>query len=473
MKNRQPNVVLVNIDECKASVIGCYGNKEAYTPNIDRIAEGGVTFTNSFTTFPKCVPSRCAMITGRYPHVEGHRTLPGFQITRGENNIILELKKRGYTTAMFGHNHLLEEDLLDEYFDCRTRVWRGKRDDGFAEDPNLYRAFYRENLYSMEDLHDFYHTQDACDFIDAHGEEPFFLLVNIGVPHPTYKNIREYIDTIRARNVKVPPREDLERAPEVLKAYRRVYDLEMLREEDWKKIIEAYYSMVSFADYCVGKIHQKIEEKGLASNTVFIFTSDHGDFAGEHGCVEKWDTMFYDCLIKVPLIIQYPPRLKAGLKVDALVENVDLVPTMMELCGLEVPSWVQGKSLVGVMEGRDPVHKEAVFCEGGVEPSAIEKALPYTDEHYKRNPHYYKQRVMIDYPWTMARAKMVRTKKWKLIFRVNGMKELYDLEKDPLELCNVADKPENKEILYELTEKLLVWAIETETDYPPVKIMHA
>src|SRR5690349_6643989 len=94
--NKRPNIVMIIMDECKWTVLGSYGNTDAYTPHIDRLASRGMQFEHAYVTFPKCVPSRAALMTGRYPHVEGHRTLPGFEVRKGENNLVLELKKAGY-----------------------------------------------------------------------------------------------------------------------------------------------------------------------------------------------------------------------------------------------------------------------------------------------------------------------------------------------------------------------------------------
>lgn len=471
---KPPNIVFVNIDECKASALSCYGNEDAYTPNIDKLSQEGILFEQSFTTMPKCAPARCSWLTGRYSHVEGHRTLPGFEIRKGENNLALELKKRGYRTGMFGKNHTMEEDFLSECFDEFYFGAKGKKKDSVeGEDPNLFRAHFRSKLHTEEELADTYHTEDGCDFIRKHKEGPFFLMLNINMPHPIYINIEPFSEIIKSRNIKLPEKESLEETPAVLRKYREVYNLEMLTEDYWRKIVEAYYSMVSFADHCVGKVLQTIDDTGIRDNTIIVFTSDHGDFAGEHGAVEKYDTLFYDCLVKVPLIIRYPDCIKEVKRIESLVENVDIMPTILALAGYDIPEWVQGKSLVGTMLESKP-HRDAVFSEGGVEEHALKKACSHMDKFYDIRPNYkYKQKTMEENPWTMCRSKMVRTDKWKLVFRVNGMKELYNLQNDPNELQDVSLKPENCEIIMELMEKLLKWCINTETDYPAVMDMRA
>jgi arylsulfatase A-like enzyme len=149
-----------------------------------------------------------------------------------------------------------------------------------------------------------------------------------------------------------------------------------------------------------------------------------------------------------------PNRIKDSFIFEGLVENIDIPATIIDLCGFEVPKWMHGKSLVGVMEGRDIIHKDMVFSEGGVEPHALEGSFPYDHESYVKSPNYYfKQRTMIDYPFTMTRSKMIRTKKWKFVYRINGMKELYDLEKDPMELRDVSSDPEHRELICNFIEQ--------------------
>ena len=167
----RPNVVVVVLEQCKASALSCYGNDHTATPNIDRVASQGVLFTNSFTTFPKCVPARCGMMTGRYPHVEGHRTLPGFQIRPGENNLPAELKKNGYTCVLAGKNNTVEKDSFDECFSFRLRSEWGKpvRKGSFQsrDDPNLFRAQYRDEKYQASELGDSF-AATACGATSSH-----------------------------------------------------------------------------------------------------------------------------------------------------------------------------------------------------------------------------------------------------------------------------------------------------------------
>ncbi|MHA6481352.1 sulfatase-like hydrolase/transferase [Paenibacillus sp. strain BS8-2] len=476
----RPNIVLITMDECKYNMLGCYGNEDAVTPHMDHLAKEGMRFQHSYCTFPKCVPSRAALMTGRYPHVEGHRTLPGFEVSRGENNLVQELKRLGYRTAMFGKNHTLQADYCNECFDeCHTKQpgldvpWERRLDE---VDDGLFRAFYRGPFNVIDEMTDTIATRAGIAFLNKQtSSEPFFLLMNYNAPHPPYTDIDPFIALIRDKKIKLPAREQLDAAPDLLRTYRQVYDLEGLSEADWRKVVEAYYGMVSYVDDQIGMLLQQLEDNGMRDQTIVILTSDHGDFAGEHGAVEKWDTMFYDCLIRVPLIIRYPGQLLSGQNTDAMVENIDIAPTILDLCGLEVPDWMQGRSLRGVLTGAETSHRDAVFCEGGVEEKALVRTAALdSEEHARRHPNYHwKQQLLVEHPWTLSRSKMIRTRKWKLVYRVNGMKELYDLEHDPEEWHDISGLEGSQPIIYALMEQLLHWAITTETDYPPIKKLNS
>lgn len=475
------NVIIITIDECKASAMSPYGNNPVFTPAAELAARQGVTFENSFTCHPKCVPSRCCLMSGRYSHTNGHRTLPGYELSHGESNLAAILIREGYVTGMFGKNHTVEEEYKYQIFDEYTKEIRGSintpQEGCMQADDPMYRAFYRGR---WEDGHkdeprDYYNVEDGIDFIKRHKEEAFFLLMNLNMPHPVYWEMSPYIKMIREKGIALPPKHSLENTPSTLRSYRKAYNLEMLTDEQWQKIIEAYYSMVSYIDNQVLKIYEAVKKYGLESNTLIIYTSDHGDFAGEHGCTEKYDTMFYDCLIKIPLYIQYPPLIPSGVKLASLVENVDILPTVLDILNLPVPGNVHGKSLLPYISGKVHKHKDSVFCEGGVEEQAIRKAPHYDSPECERmKPNYYwKQVALVDYPLSMQRSKMVRTHEWKLVYRQNGEKELYNILKDPEEFCNRAQDPECREVLFELMQMLIEWLIKTEPDFPDIDRMFA
>jgi choline-sulfatase len=479
MQEKKKNVVLITMDECKASALGCYNTAYSVSEGIDTFAQDGVLFEQCFTVMPKCVPSRAAMLTGRYCHTDGHRTLPGFEVRSGEPNFIHTLKKNGYKTGMFGKNHTFESGAFEENLDVYCKDLKGidvpwQRGENETDD-ELFRAFYRGDFSCTESMRDTIATREAQKFFEEAGGHPFFALINYNAPHPPYTDIQPFIAQVRAKNIPLPTIEEINQCPEILKETRMVYDLEGMTEEKWRKVVEGYYSLVAYVSDQISQLLAKLKELGLYEESLVIVTADHGDFAGEHGAVEKCDTLFYDCLTHIPLIIKLSGNEFSGQRRKTLCENIDLAPTILELLGLEISEHIHGSSLVPSLQDPAYIHTEQVFSEGGVEFHALQRSVHYnSSEHRKRHPNYiWKQILMVDYPSSMYRAKMIRTERWKLIYRVDNTIELFDLVNDPGEFCNVAKDPSNKEIINDLIFRLLNWCIQTETDYPRIEKMYS
>ena len=479
MQEQKTNVVLITMDECKASALGCYNSMIAVKDGINTIANDGILFENCFTVMPKCVPSRAAMITARYCHTDGHRTLPGFEVRKGEPNFIHTLKENGYKTGMFGKNHTFEHDAYEENLDVYSKIpkgidvpWERRMDE---TDDELFRAFYRGDFSCTESMQDTIATQEVKKFLEETREQPFFALINYNSPHPPYTDISPFIEQVREMNIPLPTIEELKQCPEILAQTRFVYNLETMSEEKWRCVVEGYYSLIAYVSDQIDQVMQILKQQGLYEQTLVIVTSDHGDFAGEHGAVEKCDTLFYDCLTHIPLIIKLPGNYLGGERRETLCENIDIAPTILELLGLDISEHMHGISLVSSMQDASFVHKQEVFSEGGVEFHALERSVPYdSPDHQKRHPNYvWKQILMVDYPSSMYRAKMIRTKRWKLIYRVDGRIELFDLANDPNEFYDVAKYSQNKEIINELLLRVLNWCVRTETDYPRIERMYS
>jgi arylsulfatase A-like enzyme len=234
--------------------------------------------------------------------------------------------------------------------------------------------------------------------------------------------------------------------------------------EALNEIQAVYYRMVTKTDHLLGQVLDVVEEEGLFENTIVIFTNDHGDFAGQYGLVEKWDTAMVDCIMRSPLIV-CAPGLPAGKRVSSLTENIDLPSTILDLMGTS-PDWgVHGESLLPAIRGEKA--KEAIFGDGGHE----EEMWGRFGFGRKDDPSLNAKQVTYrDYPETMSRTKMVRTEKWKLVVRLAGGNELYDMENDPKELNNlypsVEGNAELKSVVSDLQLKLVEWCLRTDTDRP-------
>lgn len=489
----KPNIIWITSDEMKASSLSAYGHPWADTPTSQRVAENGVLFERAYAQFPKCVPSRCSFLTGRYTHTEGFRTIHTGRKKKADPdhdslialdahhpNLITHLRDLGYTTCSFGKNHNVRWSVYREWFDeVMYDDYQHPAPAKLAAEPTpeQRRALFAGKIsedFPRELLPDHYNADKAIDFLHRHasggspradGEKPFFMLLDFGWPHPAYRGCPPWFDTVSNEDIDVPPRPPLtEDTARIRRLYREVYGLDDLPESVWKTVVRAYQSMVAHSDQQIGRVLDTVQRCGLAENTIFIYSADHGDFAGEYGCVEKYDGMFYDCLVRVPLIVQMPGRLPGGRRFDQPVELLDLYPTLCDLLDIPHPPGLHGRSLLPLIEGKTDEHKKCVFSEGGLEPGALETA-PSMKE-LGRN--FAKHRVLVEQPVTMERAKMVVMGPYKLVWRTGGDHEFYDLDEDPAELENRYGQERYRDVIAEMREELIAWLIRTETDRPPI-----
>jgi arylsulfatase A-like enzyme len=478
------NILWITCDELRADALPCYGNPVTTLPAAERLAREGVRFERAFCQMPKCVPSRCSMLTGRYPHADGLRTLKGrahapAYPTKADNsmvclqadtpNLIPYLRERGYSTALHGKNHIVEWNLHDRWFDS-TSSWQWLKSTHGVTTPELRRADYAGAVptsFPLTQHADAVIAREAVQYLESVGPRPFFALVDMHLPHPVYQDYPTPVSQRPLADIPLPPCAPLADAPALERALRQSKDLEQLSDDDRRRVRRAYYSMAEFADQQIGIILAALDRLGLTENTLVIYTSDHGDFAGDHNCYEKWDTSFLDAITRVPLILRLPGQLPAGTVCPALVELIDILPTALDLAGLPTPRWVQGQSFLAALCGETAHHRDDVICSGGVE-EALWRAPALSPE-----VPTVKQRVLLEHPETMARAKMIRTATHKLIYRLRGEHELYDLTRDPHELVNLAGHSDYAAVELDLRDRLLRRLLESESILPEIAELHA
>ena len=483
--DRPTGVLWVTCDEMRASAASCYGNERVPMPAFDRLAREGVLFGQCHVQVPKCIPQRPLMLTGRYAHAGGLRTMSAadfsgdefMRLSKDEPSLLKWLGDAGYAMGLFGKNHVLHGRDAREVFE-RVDPPREAVAPRF-EDPGelLRRAYFAGRVagdYDPEGFTDAVECDRAIEFLRRRAGDgrPFFALLDIGEPHPPYKEWPGPLDELPLSDVPLPPVPALDDVPPALRAWRESHGVEALTDDDRRRILRAYWSQCWFADRLVGRVLDALDRLGLAEDTLVILGSDHGDFAGDYGCYEKWDTALYDCITRVPLLIRLPGRLATGRRVGALCEVIDVAPTVLELLGLPVPETVHGRSLVPVMDDPSRGHKDAVFSQGGVEPAAV--ARPGLDYEQKLAfPYRGKQRTLIEHPRALLRAHMVRTATHKLVYRLDGDHELYDLAADPAELHNRAADPALAGVRADLERRLLDLLVRHQPDVPAIRELWA
>jgi len=481
MSDKKKNVIILCSDEMRGDVTGFMGNPDVKTPNLDAFAKKGVVFENHFTCHGKCVPSRIAMMTGRYSHTDGFRNID-YHLPESDPNVVSVLKDEGYQTAVFGKNHCWEtlfksNEVGQSYVDYHS--WTGFYEDMFkkreaelkeevdsvpAKGLDLEKQYFHYRGNFPTQFRDQIYTEQAIDFLKETRDKdrPFFLEVNIEAPHPGYGVDEPYYSMYDRKSISPWPYDLPEKASLPLQKMREVRTGAAVTEEICREIQAVYYGMVSKVDRHIGDILAAVEAEGLLEDTIILFWVDHGDFAGQYGLVEKWDTAMNDCILHVPQIL-FAPGLPAGKRISALTEHTDLAPTVLELLGLS-PSWgIHGSSLLPVIAGE--VSRTAVFADGGHENEMIQRSQK---PEFKENllARDGKQQVYARYPDTMARTKMVRTEKYKLIVRLSGGNELYDMENDPYELKNLYGAVEYDHVVQDLQLKMIEWCLRTDTDRP-------
>lgn len=486
-RSQPPNILWITCDEMRWDALPPCGNSFTDMPAATRLATEGTLFPNTFCQMPKCVPSRCSMLTGRYPHVDGFRTLRGkrpldhatqslhndfFTLSDGTPNIIPLVKDCGYRTCLLGKNHVVDWNLHQVWFD-QTPSWDFERVPKTETDPLLLRAKYQgpvpEN-YSLDRHPDAVTAREAAEFIGASDSRPFFALVDMSLPHPCYHTFGTMPVAQRPlEEIPLPPSAPLGQMPFLEQALRRSKDLESLSDEHRRLIRRAYWSMCEFADRQVAKILDALDASGKADNTLVIYTADHGDFAGDHNCYEKWDTSFLDSIVRVPLLMRFPGRMAPGAQCQSLVELLDLFPTILETMGQPVPSYAQGRSLWAPLRGEVSGWRDEVICQGGVESTALRLAVPADRDGVDPG----KQEVLLNCPESMAKARMVRTNRWKYIHRLIGGHELYDLQADPQEMHNVISDTRCRGVLEDLRNRLISRLMEAETRLPEISALYA
>ena len=492
---KKPHLIIFNPDQWRSDVMGCHGNPAAVTPVVDALVKTeGVSFSNAFCQNTVCTPSRCSFMTGWYPHVRGHRTMYHMLHPEwNEPNLLKILKDNGYHVWWGGKNDLTPgQEPVDTY--CHERFhptqedfarwgyepregnhgnasgWRGE----FGDDN--YFSFFKGKLDKGDkDIYcdgDWAMVLGALDKIKNYdGDAPLCLYIPISYPHPPYC-VEEPWYNLTDRD-KLPPRRlpppDYAGKASILKGIAEWQGLQEWTEERWTELRATYYGMCSRVDHQFGLILDALKDAGMYDDSAVFLFSDHGDYTGDYGIVEKTQNTFEDCLAKVPFVVKPPASVPVSPRVsDALVELVDFSATVYELTGIEPGYDHFGRSLLPLIAGETQNHRDAAFCEGGrlkgeVQAMERDSSSCGTSGDVEYGLYYPRLRLQItdDLGLYHTKATMCRTKTRKYIRRHYEQDELYDLVNDPAECHNVIADPAYADSLRQLKERMLTWYMET------------
>ena len=420
---QKPNIIYVLADQWRAQATGYNGdpNLQGKTPNLDEMAAQGVHFKNAISVCPVCTPYRAALLTGQFPTTTG-MFFNDLQLPPESRSMAKLFKESGYQTCYIGKWHL---DGMG-----RGLYTPPERRQGFDYWKALECSHDYQNLYYYEGESDerklwegygpYAETEDAIMYIrdNAGNEDPFLMVLAWGAPHFPHHN-----------------------APEDMLGQFRPEDI-ILREnvsgdleESARKESAGYYAHILALDSCMGMLHRAMDESGIRENTIFVFTSDHGEMMGSQGIRPKQKQVPWSESVRVPFLLSYPAKFgKGGIVVDVPLNTPDILPTLLALANVPVPEGIEGENMAGAIENQEAFADRAAlfmnvshFAGKGKEYRGI-----YTDQY-----SYVKS---LEGPWL-----------------------LYDHQKDPLEMDNLAGKA-GFEDLQEEMERMLMRELEKVGD---------
>jgi len=453
----------------RADALSCYGHSLVQTPNFDRLATEGTRFDQCHVQHTVCTPSRCSFMTGWYPHTAGHRTL-WHPLQPHEPNTLRYLKEAGYEVHWFGKNDCLAPGSFERSV---TRVYGagqgGRSENVFARGEPGYYSFLHGPMDGPPRDAELYAR--AVEFLRQRqtSDPPFCLFLATSFPHPIYHVPQPWYDMYDPEELPPLRPADLTDKPDFHGLIRQYRNLEQVDEGVFRKIMAVYLGMVSYVDHLLGQLLEALDETKLAGNTAVVAFSDHGDWAGDYGLVEKWPSGLDDSLTRVPLIIRMPGGVR-GHVVKEPVALFDIAPTTLAMARMEAKHTHFARSLMSTLEGATGDPGRAVFAEGGYdlnEPHCFEGRPEDGVGGDPESIYYPKGRQQQERPESVCRAAMIRTATHKLVWRTGGQHELYDLAADPQELRNRFGASGYEEIQGQLERRLLDWYVRTGDVVPP------
>lgn len=497
-----PNILLITSDQQHWDTLGVL-NPAIRTPNLDRLAQEGTLYGRAYCPNPTCTPTRASMITGKYPSQHGAFSL-GMKLAETEPTVGEYFQQAGYRTALVGKAHFQQLRSTEEFPSLESYpilqdldFWRGFHGPfyGFEhvelarnhtdeahvgqhyaiwmEDNGLtnWRDYFRSPTGNNDTqkrkwlIPERYHynawiaerTNALLDQYSADGES-FFLWASFFDPHPDYLVPEPWDTMYDPETITVPsatPGEH-DKSPIPLQMTQQPdpdygawkepggngmhgYHSHLHDRDEMAKDIACYYGMVSCMDHYIGVILDRLDALGLAEDTLVVFTSDHGHFFGQHGLIAK-GPFHYEDVIRVPFLVRLPGRAPAGVQSDALQSLVDLPPSFLSYCGLDVPAHMTGVDQMPVWTGAQPMARDHLLVEHHHQPRTIH-VRTYVDARYKLTVHLYQ-------PYG----------------------ELFDLVDDPGEIHNRWDDPAYAGLKVELIYKLLLAEIAREEPLTPEQL---
>jgi len=466
---QRPNVCLFVSDQWRAKDTRYCGNPIIETPHIDALAAAGAGFRRCFVQNPVSTPSRVSMATGWYCHVNGHRTMH-HMLRRHEPNLLRYFKEAGYHVWWGGKNDMIAAEVIPLSCHDRVQGTGGRKTVGggpWKVGDRLSHTFLWGEMppdYGPS-LSDDYVAEQALEFIRHPPAEPFFMLVNQTFPHPPYAVAEPYFSMYDRSRVPFPirPPDGFAGKPRILPLVHKRMRMDEVTGNELCEMVAVYYGMITKTDRNLGHIVAALKETGAWENTIVVATSDHGDFVGDYLLAEKMQNTFEDVLVNVPFAIRVPECEPLPSPSQALVEMIDLAPTLGEACGVEFGHTHFGRSLLPLLRGETSEHRRCVFSEGGALATEIHT---HESDRPRENIYWSRPALQFTEPQVHGKAVMIRSREWKYVRRLYDTDELYDLKNDPDEVHNLIEDESLAHIRDELVAEMATWFIETGDQAP-------
>ncbi|MHC4637327.1 MAG: sulfatase family protein [Planctomycetota bacterium] len=398
--SRKPNIIFVHTDSWDGRALGFLGLEamKRATPNIDRLAKRGTTFKNTYCSHPICCPSRANTLSGTYTFkCKSWNNYKGLE--PGARTLFGQFEDAGYDNGVFGKTDYLSGGHTQL---ARISAWTGTAD--------IKLPLFRVEAPKITDNRtnsdiDWKTTESGLKFLEktADSSKPFFLYVGLTLPHPPFTTSQKWLDMIDIDKVTVPPKDKQDHPvmeyQQITNNWRHGFDDKMV-----KKVRAIYYALCSETDAMVGRLMDRMDQLGLADNTYFVFSSDHGENNMEH---RQWYKMnMYESSVRVPLIVA-GPNIKQGQIIDNIVSLIDLYPTFTEMADLKTPEGLDGESLMPLITGKTRDSRNVAFA-------------------------------MFTGCTSNTSMFMLRKGNWKYIAYPGFEPQLFNLKEDPDEIDNIA-----------------------------------
>jgi arylsulfatase len=452
------NILWIMVDQMRGDTLGYAGHPTVHTPCLDAFAERSVVFERTFAQCPLCTPSRALLFTGRYVHGHGSWT-NGVPISREATLLPEYLRQNGYDTAIVGKLHQFpthldhgfnNKELHEERLDPAQSAYAAflEKEGETGGFPGVQTEWHNRpvGICKMEEEHE--ETRWVADRTlsllqeRCRSDQPFFLYSSFLRPHSPFNPLERFARMYDDVTIDAPDFDlsDWDGQPIRVRKYAETKDFDQIPEDEWIQIRKHYYALCTQVDESIGIILDALERSTFAGHTLVVFASDHGEYMGDHGMHGKGH--LWDSALHVPFILYDPAKPGEGRRYAGLTELIDIVPSILDLAGLDVPANIQGKSVVPSIHGGAGIHRDAVFAE----------MVTHTNI-----PNIYDLLDVFPEPYTVS----IRTDDWKYIHYAAEAGELYDLKNDPGERRNRFGEEGLASITTDLRHRILDWMLTT------------